>query len=209
MITPDVIIAVVGLLGIIVTSVFSYLKVNKSKQALKQTENELKIQQVALNFGQFMEEWSQTHEEIAHLMESSCIDRFIILRAWNGRLSPRWTTAVFQMRMGNQEPISYVHFELDTDYVERIKQISIQGTATFKVDELPDCAIKRVYQAEGVKSSTWSYISEESIPGTDCVAHTYCSFSTHTDCEIDVNLETKITILIGRLKGIAMSFNGR
>lgn len=204
----EVIVALIGLAGTLATAYMGHKKLKNSKHKLVQAESELKFQQKALDFGAFMEEWSGTHDDIVSLLENTCIDHFLMFRAWNGRLDPRWTTAVFQMRLGNQEPVSYVHFELDTDYVSRLKEISIRNVIAFAVEDIPDCAIKRVYEAEGVKHAVWVHITSEEVQGSDTVTHTYCSFATHGDEPIDQKLITKCQILGGRLKGIAFSFNG-
>lgn len=204
----EIVVALIGLVGAIATAIIYNNKNKRTQHSLHQAESELKLQQKALDFGAFMEEWAGTHDDILHLLENTCIDRFLIFRAWNGRLAPRWTTAVFQMRLGNQEPVSYVHFELDTDYVSRLKEVSIRNVVAFEVKGLQDCAIKRVYEAEGVKHAVWVHITSEAVDGTDTVAHTYCSFATHDDRPIDEHLITKCQILGGRLKGIALSFGG-
>ena len=203
----EVITALIGFLGVLATGAFGYLKLRDSDHKLNQAESELSFQRKALDFGAFIEEWAGTHDDILHFLETTCIDRFLMFRAWNGRLTPRWTTAVFQMRLGVQDPVSYVHFELDTDYVTRLKEISITGVTAFKVADLHDCAIKRVYEAEGVKSAVWVHIASEAVQGSDTVSHTYCSFATHSDEPIGQHLATKCQILGGRLKGIALAFN--
>lgn len=206
-ISSDIVVSLIGLIGMIVTGIFGFIKVRNSAHKLSQAESELTLQQKALDFGAFMEEWSGTHEDILHLLEKTSIDRFLIFRAWNGRLAPRWTTAIFQMRLGEQEPVSYVHFELDVDYVSRLKEVSVSNFVSFEVEKLPNCAIKSVYQAEGVKHAVWCHIMSEEVSGSDTVAHTYCSFATHVEEPIDPSVITRCTILAGRLKGIAYSFN--
>ena len=203
--STEIAVALITTLGGIVAGLIGLYKVRQTTHSY-QAETNSKLQQKALDFGAFMEEWSGTHDEILHLLENTCIDRFLIFRAWNGRLAPRWTTAVFQLRLGKQDPISYVHFELDVDYVSRLKEISIRNVVAFDVEDLQDCAIKRIYEAEGVKSAVWVHITSEAVEGTDTVAHTYCSFATHSDEGIEQNLVTKCQILGGRLKGIALTF---
>ena len=92
------------------------------------------------------------------------------------------------------------------DYVSRLKKYLYVNVVAFDVEDLQDCAIKRVYEAEGVKSAVWVHITSEAVEGTDTVAHTYCSFATHSDEGIEQNLVTKCQILGGRLKGIALTF---
>ena len=204
--STEIAVALITTLGGIVAGLIGLYKVRQTTHKLGQAENELKLQQRALDFGAFMEEFSGTHENILHLLENTNLDRFLMLRAWNGKLAPRWTTAVFQMRLGEQEPISYVHFELDVDYVSRLKEVSIRNVIAFDVASLPDCSIKSVYEAEGVKHAIWCHIMSEEISGSETVAHTYCSFATHDEEPIAQTTITRCSILAGRLKGIAHSF---
>lgn len=201
-----IIIAIIGLIGVVSTAYFGRTVNKKSEARANQAEREMKFQRAALDFGTFLSEWSDTHKDIEKLLSETEIDRFIILRAWNGHLEPRWTTAVFQMRLGNQEPVSYVHFELDTDYVNRLRNLTINGISHFKVDEIADSAIKRVYEAEGVNSSVWCHLISESTPEGASV-HTYCSFGTKEYDTISKETITKCRILAGRLKGVASAFN--
>ncbi|MDX1496951.1 MAG: hypothetical protein R3352_05300 [Salinisphaeraceae bacterium] len=204
---PEVISALIGFAGVVVTALLARAKVKSSTRKLKQAESELTLQQQALDFGAFVEEWGETYQEIDRLMDSTTIDRFLILRAWNGHLSPRWTTAVFQMRKGMQMPVSYVHFELDTDYVSRLKEISVRNVIAFNVDEIPeDSAIRAVYEAEKVTAAVWVHIMSEEVPGTDTVAHTYASFATRAPEKINKDTVTKCSVVAGRLRGIASTF---
>ena len=206
--STEIAVALITTLGGMVVGLIGLYKARQTTHRLGQAENELKLQQRALDFGAFMEEFAGTHENILHLLENTNLDRFLMLRAWNGKLAPRWTTAVFQMRLGEQEPISYVHFELDVDYVSRLKEVSIRNVIAFDVASLPDCSIKSVYEAEGVKHAIWCHIMSEEIAGSETVAHTYCSFATHDDEPIAQTTITRCSILAGRLKGIAHSFKG-
>lgn len=205
----EIIVALIGLVGVLTSSYYGWQKTKAQKHRAEQAESEVQFQKAALDFGGFMDEWAGTQEEIQKLLEDTPLDRFMMLRAWNGKLAPRWTTAVLQMRLGAQEPVSYVHFELDNDYVSRLKEISIRNVIAFRTEDIPDSVIKKVYEAEGVKYSIWCHIDSEVIPGSNTVSHTYCSFATHQDIEEDPNLVTKCSILAGRLKGVAMSFKSR
>ena len=208
---PEVAVALIGLVGALATALLanarSKKKIVMANHGLVQAESELKLQQKALDFGAFIEEWAGTHQEILSFLQNTTLDRFMIFRAWNGKLAPRWTTAVFQMRLAEQEPVSYVHFELDVDYVSRLREVSIKNVMSFCVADLPPCEIKNVYMAEGVKHAIWAHIMSEDMHGADTVSHTYCSFATHVDSPVDQNLVTRCSILAGRLKGIAMSFS--
>lgn len=181
---------------------------NLAEQERHQAESEMRFQRAALEFPDFIEEWSHISEDVVRLIEETCIDRFIILRAWNGHLEPRWTTAVYQIREVGQKPVSYVHFELDIDYVQRLREISITNSMMFNVDDIPDSAIKEVYRAEGVKSAIWAHLHSATTP-EGASSHTYCSFATHNEGGIDEATQTMCKIITGRLKGIALSFDNK
>ncbi len=202
----EVIVAIIGFLGILITAWVGYSKTEMEIAARKQAEQELCLQKAALDFSEFMFEWSDISQELNGLMRDTCIDRFLIMRAWNGRLDPKWTTAVFQYRQGNQKPVSYVHFELDSDYVNRLKSIYVGEPLKFKTDDLQKCSIKDIYVAEGVTASVWMHLETKDMPRTQCAAITYCSFSTHEGDIDDVTI-TKCKILTDRLKGMASFFS--
>ena len=173
----------------------------------KQAENEIIFNRAALGFPDFVHEWDNIGHDLVALINETEVDRVLILRAWNGRLEPRWTTAVYQMREGDQAPIAYVHFELDDDYVRRIREIAQQGSTYFRVDDLPECAIRNVYHAEGVVASYWSYINSVETSDGQSTAIAYASFSTHDPDGLSEETQTKCRIVTGRLKGLAHQFD--
>lgn len=201
----EIIIAVIGLLGVLGSAWIGYLATRRQKRKKDQAENEMTLQRAALDFSGFLSEWSGVYEALEALMEETEIDRFLILRAWNGTLTPKWTTAIYQMRKGDQEPIQYIHFELDADYVERLNKIIHRGHMLIDVAEIDQSAIKRIYEAEGVTASLWSHLEtlDDSTGANRAV--TYCSFATHSEAKIPDSTVTKCRILTGRLKGVAQS----
>lgn len=200
----EVLAASITTVGVIAAAVIGYMDRRKTKLKLKQAEQEVGLQRAALDFAGFMEEWHETTHDIEKLFAETNIDRFLMLRAWNGSLDPRWTTAVLQMRQGPQEMVSYVHYELDVDYVSRLKEISIRNTMIFNVADLPDCDIKRIYEAEGVECAFWAHIDTRQ-KDADSAAITYCSFASH-DGTIDETTALRCKLIAGRLKGVSGGF---
>lgn len=202
----EIFVALIGLAGLVVASIIGRGKRKLFEARAAQAEHELKFQREAMDLSAYLEEWSGTQTELEALMDETCIDRFLMLRAWNGSTQPRWTTALYQFRQGNQKPVSYVHFELDQDYVERLKEMVHRGTIRFSTAEIPQGAIKSVYEAEGVTSSVWAHI--ETMNRTDgAAAITYCSFATHSEEFIPDDVVTRCRIFVGRLKGLAHAFH--
>lgn len=200
----DIVIALIGLIGVCVTAYAGVKRVKLEKKKTAQAMDELTVQRAMMGMSWFVDEWETIIKEIDHLIETSNIDRFLLLEAWNGELSPQWTTAVFQRRQGDQEPVSYVHFELDDDYVSRLQTISRGQVLYFEVDSQPESFIKQVYQAEGVKHAVWCHLAKRQIGTNHLIS--YCSFATHED-ELDPSVVTKCRILAGRLSGMAHAFN--
>lgn len=201
-----IIAAIIGFLGVVITSILSYKKLKIERAKTDQARNELSLQSAGLDFSAFVAEWHSVQEDINSLLNETCIDRFLILRAWNGKYEPKWTSAIFQVRQGLQSPMNYVHFELDDDYVNRLRETIHHGHIYFTTDEICSSAIKDVYSAEEIKSSLWHYISETKLLGGDGVAITYCSFATHQDGGIPDHVQTRCRVLANRLSGIARSF---
>jgi hypothetical protein len=203
----EVVIALIGLAGVIATASVGILKVAIERHKLIQAEQEVRFQRAALSFPEFVEEWDEIGKELVRLISETEVDRFMILRAWNGYLEPRWTTAVYQLRAAEQAPVAYVHFELDEDYVHRVKQIAKGGPISMITAELPHSEIKRVYMAEGVTASMWAHLDSFETTDGRSRAVAYCSFATHVDTLLTEKTMTRCRVLVGRLKGLATSFD--
>lgn len=208
----EVIVAALGALSALGMAWFNYRKKDRAAShehaRADQAELEMKFQRAALSFSSYLEEWSVIEAEARRILEETVVDRFMILRAWNGTHDPRWTTAVYQMRLAGQEPVQYVHFELDEDYQTRLREISARNYIHFMVNDIPDSNIRRIYEAEGVTNSAWFLIDEQKPEGTDAKAITYCSFATHKDEPMPEEVLTRCQVLVGRLKGASASFKG-
>jgi len=207
-VASEIIVALIGMFGV-VGAAFLGAKYKTGKEQLKQAEKELDFQQVALGFSEFVEEWASINAEIRHLMTTTMIDRFIIFRAWNGYLSPRFTTAVYQQRAEDQEVISYIHVDLDQDYQNRIRDMVNRNDINFDVNDLPQSMIKSVYMSEGVTASYWSHLHSFNLKGSESRAVVYCSFATHSDKPLTEATLTKCRLLSSRLRGIVQDMHRR
>lgn len=207
MLETDVIVALIGLAGVLATALIGYRTTRTARHEKNQALAEMKFQSAAMDFAGFIEEWGEVIQDVEKLFNETCIDRFLILRAWNGVLDPRWTTAVLQVREKEQEPISYVHYELDNDYVAMLRELSLRNTVFYRVVDMPPCGIKSVYEAEGVTSSLWAHLDSRKLANSNAQAITYATFSTHKG-EISHDVQTRCAVIAGRLKGVAGSFYG-
>lgn len=205
----EIAVALISGLVSIIAAILTYIsKRNEkvSKQKLAQAELEMTVQSDALDFGQFFQDWNFIQNEINELMESTNVDRFLMFRAWNGARDPRWTTAVYQLRQGEQKPVSYVHFELDNDYKHRLNDMIESNKIYFEVEDLPDSAIRSVYKAEGVASAVWCHLDSSRPKDINGKSITYCSFASHDPHLIDEHTQTRCKIVADRMKSVIENF---
>lgn len=206
-IPTEVYVAIIGLVSTVATALVGRYQNRRSKHELLLAEQEMKLQIKALDLHEFITEWDSVGAELRSLLKETEIDRFMMLRAWNGYLEPRWTTAFYQMRTGEQDPVQYVHYELDKDYIDRLRRITGGlGRLYFTTDSLPQSGIKDIYKAEKVTAAYWHHLASKRLAGSrDSRAITYCSFATH-EGEISAETRVRCDILAGRLKGLTLLF---
>lgn len=196
-------IAAAALVGAL-AAIFTKRKKDTAEKELNRAHNELSHRAEAISFERFMHEWADIQREVVQLFEETNIDRFIMLRAWNGATSPKWTTAFLQLRAGVQQPYSYINVELDDDYIDRLKRAINQQHLVFRTaDIVAPSLVKQIYDAEGVKSSAWFHIANYDFDEGESRAIMYCSFATHSDEEIDSRTLTRARMIVFRLKALA------
>lgn len=183
------------------------LELDSKQLQLEQATNEIHFQREALDVTAFINDWSGMLQELAALMADTKIDRFLILRAWNGHLEPRWTSAIYQLHENPKKLTSYIHVELDEDYINRLRRMMAAGPVVFTTEGVEEAALIRgIYETEGVKEAMWAHIETLGIPGTLTKAITYCSFATSEPGGLDVVARTRANLIVGRLKGLASGF---
>ena len=200
--------ALIGLAGVCVTALVAWRRVNLERQKASLAMREMSLQSEALSFAIFLEDWQSVAAEMSKLIAETEIDRILILRAWNGVLTPKWTTAVYQLREVGQIPMQFIHTGLDDDYVARLSETK-SGVHYFATKDAPPGLIKSIYEAEGVQASCWFHIDTKKGEGTDAAVITYCSFSTHTQGEVNGETQTRAALVADRLKGLSSLFNGQ
>lgn len=151
----------------------------KTAQELEYAEKEISFRRESLELHVELHKWSDTEALVEQLLLDTEVDRFLILRCWNGERDPKWTTAIYQFRVGDTERFAYISVDLDADYVERLADMHTRGYHCIEVEGIPESLIKRIYNSEGVKHSVWFPIASTRLDSSSAVAHTYCSFASH------------------------------
>ncbi|GAB5451815.1 MAG: hypothetical protein Hals2KO_21430 [Halioglobus sp.] len=207
--TAEMLAAIATLLGVLVTAALGIAKFKNERHKRVQAEQEVRFQRAALRFSDLVNEWGEISAMVTDAMENTRLDRFLILRAWNGRLDPRWTTAVHQIREVHQQHYTYAHIELDDDYVDRLRMIIRSGSARFVVDDMREPSlIKGFYSTEGVTDTLWFHLSNYKLDDSSAQAIEYCSFATHDPDGLDDATITACRLIVGRLKSLSISFSG-
>lgn len=202
---PIVITSLIGVSGVMLTAGLAFATAWKERILRVEAQHELRMQSDSLDFSRFMTEWDDTYRDLSNILNETNIDRFMIFRAWNGHLEPRWTTSIFQVRKGLATPISYVHIELDVDYVERLREVSARRPVKFLVSSLPPSVLKGMYDAEGISAAMWAHIETSPVGKKLSSAVTYCTFATK-EGDIDQSTYARCMLFVSRLKGVAESF---
>ena len=207
-ITGEIIVALIGAGALITNTLIARKKSNNISHKLTQAKNEMGLRRESLGFARFTSEWNETQKDLNKLMADTQVDRFLIFNAWNGTLSPDWTTAVFQMRKGDQHYIDYVHAELDDAYRTILRGIEVASFAVLKTSDLTGL-IKEFYLAEGVIESVWFFIDAKTIEDGSSRALSYCSFATHNLDGFNAGDVARCRAVVGRLKQLACDFDDK
>jgi len=203
-------VSLITVAGVIVTAFLSFLaaylnmRKKQTEDKLQQAEDEIDFQANAITFSNYIERIAPITDAIQELMDSTNIDRYIAFRAWNGRLEPRWTTAILMMHTHNR-PMKYIHWELDDHYRHMLQDLSRHGALYYVTEEMADSKLRQAYDAEGVTASYLTHIAHMPMPGDDeKKAVFYCSFATHSG-EIDLRTRLQCLSIANQLKGIVSS----
>ena len=112
------------------------------------------------------------------------------------------------MHETEKQILSYIHVELDQDYIERLRHITTAGPVVFTTDTASETSLIRgIYETEGVKEAMWAHVESLSVPGATTKAVTYCSFATSQPGGLDAIARTRANLVVGRLKGLAHNFS--
>lgn len=174
---------------------------------LEQVTNELMTRREALSFSKYTSEWNEFVREIDNLGNTTSMDRFLILNAWNGHLDPERVTASFQRHYHNHPTTEYVGVDVDDFYNTMLKTIERNGSARYKTQEITG-DLKAYYESEGVTESIIFFIEAKLYEGGGRSVG-FCSFATH---EPDGFIEEDIArfrAVVGRIKMLALSFEDK
>lgn len=179
----------------------AFAKLRKTKGQLVMAEQEIKDQSEALCYTLFPPGSQEVIADLSNLFDESMLDRFLMLKAWNGQYSPKYTNSVFQYRLGRQEVTSYEAWKTDEWYNWMLNQTEEKGYHIIKVADMPKSRLRDAYLMEGVKYSVVFFISKnQSKYNPKRYLISYCSFATHEDVEITHEVIYKCEMIVGKIR---------
>ena len=152
--------------------------------------------------------WADMEIEIKNLLDDTVLDRFVLLRAWNGIREPDKTTAVYQYKSSGRDYIKYVGVELDRDYTQKLAS-TYNGPVVFSTKDQQGTLIKNIYDNEGIKSAAWFYIISEEVKGVKEKSTVYCSFASTSADSLDSITVMRAQMIVSRIKGIMHKYGNR
>lgn len=208
-------VAAISAAGVIGAAWFAYRAKVAEKNALDREQSarrELTVQAAGLDFAAFVSDWEGCERELSSLMDETEVDRFVMLRSYNGADVARWVSSIWQLRrytdeLGRPEkPVSYTHIELDTDYQMRLRSVVASGSTVIgDVASLPDCLIRRIYAKEKVTASAWFLL--EAITAEDGSKKlTLCSFATRREGGFSEGTLSECFRVACRFRGAAAAY---
>lgn len=129
------------------------------------------------------------------------VDRVILWTGHNGGgipkpSSPFWVSALhWSVIEGREEEmVNYQRVHVDAAYIKMLQDMNQNSSVRYKVEEMADCLLKRIYTAEGVRESHIYFISVQDQ------AMFYLSVASYADGVFNENKITNIDLLVERIK---------
>ena len=183
----DILVAIIGLGGVIYASTIGYL-IKKHKDNLQTAESTALAKNESLERQAFHKQvadpfypvkpWTKFVRRVEDILETTEIDRLLVLVAVNGKYNPTHTSVIVDFRQIG-DSYFYIDIPLDSDYIDRLLETKKKGRIRFKTSEVPGTLIGQIYAEEGVTEAVWAIIGKKKSFNTDQVAYKYLSAATH------------------------------
>lgn len=201
---------ITGIFGLITTGIATWqaIKIKRldKEKALEihRTQESNNERLKALSYVIDIQIFSELLISLRQIFDNTPTDRFLILYGINGRDVMLYVTAIFHyqdFKWKINALDAYKEIEIDNPYQEMLVDAERNGCVILDVDTMPDCILKRFYQAEGVKSSIIKFFLRKHLSDTkDMVL--YCSFASHREDKLNKQDEQFIMSKFGTLKRI-------
>lgn len=189
MIDPDIVIAILASLTVIIPALLAYrqhiwsihkeLMIQQLENQNKQNETEYNIIENLLN----LEVLSQVKNTAEDIFRNTKADRFLVLTSFNGTRDLTHVAVIFQCfnTIYSVNAIAnYRKIKVDIPYKDMLKSAERYGSVYLEVERMESCMLKSIYVSEKVKFSDIYHLFRHNIvDGSDLLC--YVSIATHKD----------------------------
>lgn len=190
----EIVIAVIGLIGILLPSYWVYLEKTKSKARnyrIAQLEGQLKksskereeaeVRTLVVERLLDISLLSEIREAVNYIFEETKAERFLILIAVNGKIDFNVISVIFEQHKGDlaiNAVARYKNISIDDYYKEMLKKAERVGVVHLHVDTMPERSLlSNIYKHEGVKHSEVRHLMRQAIDSENDVI-VYSSIGT-------------------------------
>lgn len=154
-----------------------------------------------------LEDLVEIREDVRHIFNSTKSDRFLILKAENGRTSPKWATAIYEQHKGVPVVLAtevYKKIRIDDIYREMIDEAEIKGVTIMHTSEMPRTSrLKAIYESEGVQHSNCYFLCRYPLKSdSEKWVVMYCTLATENELPFTPHEETALELFADRLRGM-------
>jgi len=191
---------VLAFFGTVITAFFGWLALRKPK-----TKFPIEASDFEIRFA--LEDLVIIREDVHHLFQSTSADRFLILKAENGKQKPKWETAIYEQHKGVPVVLAtdvYKKVRLDDIYRDMINEAEAEGSMTMHTAAMPKGSrLKAIYESENIQHSNCYFLCRyplKSDPEKWIVI--YCTLATENEAPFTPHEETALDLFADRLRSM-------
>jgi len=154
-----------------------------------------------------LEDLVEIREDVRHIFTSTKADRFLILKAENGKQSPKWATAIYEQHKGVPVVLAtevYKKIRIDDIYREMIDIAETEGVTIMHTGEMPKTSrLKAIYESEGVQHSNCYFLCRYPLKSDSAKwVVMYCTLATENEVPFTPHEETALDLFVDRLRSM-------
>jgi hypothetical protein len=187
----EIVVATIGLFGLIVTTIFAYkqnIKLKRMEIASNKKDSIILEQQKnfsALSLLMDFELINSIKTRVDLIFQKTQTDRFLILIAVNGKVDFNVVSVIYEQHDKNSRPTisavsNYNHIYIDSHYRRMIKEVERSGSYYFVTEKCYEtCYLKNIYEQEKIISSLIKFVERVKMDeDNDMVV--FCSIASRT-----------------------------
>lgn len=199
--TPDNTQAWLTLLGVIIAAVVPLWI--KERYDRRKQKFEVELSDFEIRFA--LEDLVEIREDVRHIFDSTKADRFLILKAENGKQSPKWATAIYEQHKGVPVILAtevYKKVRIDDIYREMIDTAELEGVTIMHTEAMQKTSrLRAIYESENVQHSNCYFLCRYPLKSdSEKWVVMYCTLATENVEPFTPHEETALELFADRLR---------